>query len=321
MDLEDGYDLFPDSLDWNLERTIEEKDDETVHILSGIKSETGLPKLSELLNWKRNPRDTVRLQRDFTLHRESKLFGESIIFSAKFNSRNFDKRYGDIWEFVPEECQILEDDEMKSALSSEEVELLEEKFSLGVLQWNLARYEKRFVEAWDRLKDRNISMSDTSETTFSIVNAGWSDDLRMFINDLDVQDPNTTNLEWWEELRSVFLGRLIDIAGINSAELISRIADNLELEYQVAKDIDDDNFKVILILPGRITDSNGMVSENGAVAWDISGEDIKNADYVLHAECFDLNVIRISIAALISLFILRWIKALVWRKKKITPHE
>jgi hypothetical protein len=321
MDLEDGFDLFPDSLQWGLVRTVEENEDETVHILTGTQNFTGLLELEELMNWWTISQDTVKVRRGFSLHRESSLFGESIVFIAVFQSRNFDDRYGDIWEFVPEECRILEDDDLKGTLASEEVDLLEEKFSLGVLQWNLARYEKRFLEAWQLLKIRDKSILDTSETTFSIVRAGWSDDVRLYVNELDVDDPNTMNLEWWEDLRPIFLGRLVDIAGISSADLISRIAKDLEIEYQVSKDIDDDNFKVKLSLPGRITDSNGESTEDGFITWEIPGEELKNADYFIHAKGFEFNFLRISLAAFVSLLILRWIKILVWKKKRTQPNE
>ena len=319
MDLEDGFDLLPDSLQWGLVRTVEEKEDETVHILTGIKSFTGLSMLAEIMNWQKSPRDSVKVKRDFRLHRESRVFGESVIFEAKFISRDFDALYGDIWDFVPEECRILEDDDLKSVLSPKEIELLEENFSLGILQWNLARYEKRFLDTWQLIKRTGISITDTSETTFSIVKAGWSDDLRLYVNELDVKDPNTINLEWWRDLRSLFLGRLIDIAGIGAAEIASRIADDLEFGYQVSKDIDDDNFKVVLSLPGRITDSNGDSGENGTIEWAINGKDIKNSDYIMHAEAYDLNIMRISVAAILSLILLRWIKILVWKRKKAQP--
>jgi len=315
-DIEDGFDIFPDSIEWNINHSIEEKDDETVHIIHGSKIVENFSQLNQSIQWGSNPDDSVHVRRRFTIEKQIQLFGVSYVFHGQFASRRFDKTYGNIWDYIPQECRVLEDDETLAALPTDEIDLLEEKFSLGILQWNRIRYEKRFIRVWEILKSRVPDLPDTSNRTFSIGCTGWSDDLRCYMNELDIPDPNLVNLEWWSDLRPLFLGRLVDITGIEHADLIRRIANNLEKTYQISKDLEDDQYKVSISLPGRVVKSSGTKDEEGKPVWEVSGKDLMNKDAILMARTFELSIWRVAVAAVVMLILFRWLKRFFRRKSQ-----
>lgn len=320
IDLEDGYDIFPDSSKWDVTRETEEKDDETIHILRAKGIQSSYKDIGRHFDWS-EPDDSLHLEKSFIVEEKFALFGKKYLFEGILKSREFSTRYGDIWDFIPEECRVLDDEELKAQLDVEEIELLEEKFSLGILQWNLARYQDRFEKVWLEMKRRGHNLPDTSETVYSIAASGWSDELRLYMNELDVSDPNTVNLEWWEDLHQIFLGRFYDLIGVKNMEICSQIADNMEERYQITKDIENDSYKVELTLPGKISRTNGDKGENGMITWEISGQTLQNEDAVMLATSTEISTWKLVVAALIALTLLRWINRLIFsyasnKKKK-----
>lgn len=312
IDLDDQNELFPDSIAWKLSRRMEDRDDETVHIISGYLILDDFSSFDSVMDWHQSEGDSVFLRRDLTLKKTTGLFGESWRFNGILHSRKFVELYEDIWDYIPEECIKLEDEDARNALTTQEVELLEDKFALGVLQWNRNRYASTFVRVWSILTNSFPVTFDTSSVTFSIAYAGWKDDLHRYLNELDIPEPTTINLDWWEELRPVFIGRLIDITGPQSAEIINRIGMAIEKEYQITKDIQDNMYNFKLNLPGKLTQTNGSVADDGTLGWEIDGKELQNGDGVMFASTFVPSTWRLVLTATVAIFLivvfLRWLK-------------
>lgn len=313
LDWDDDGQLLPDSTLWNLVRTIEEKEDETIHVIQGSLNIDSLALLSNFWNWNNTQDDTSHLQRSFNVSTNSSLFGRYWIFEGKLKNRNFLNLYGDIWDFVPEECRVLENDELLSDLSTDEIEQLEQKFSIGVLQWNLARYANNFHRVWLKAQNAHKSLPDTSTIEYSIAHSGWRDDLHIYLNQLDVSSPKTVNLDWWEDLRSVFIGRMFDITGPAHIYEIKSIADSFEREYQISKDVEDDTYNILIKLPGKTLGGNGEKGDDGWYSWSFNGNTLLNEDATLTLKSFELSLTRVAIAAFVLILLLNLIKR---RKRK-----
>lgn len=304
IDLEDGFDTFPDSLAWNLTRSKEESENETTHILAGSLDLQEISGLNAALDWKTSADDTIHLQRTFNLKKTQKLFGIAYIFNVEFTSFKFDELYGDIWDYIPIECKALDDEDQLSKIPDDQVKILESKFAFGLLQWNRIRYENRFKQTWEILKSRIDDLNDTTETSFSIAFAGWTDDLHQYLNNLEIEDPNTVNLEWWQDLGPIFLGRFIDLVGVGPAEMLHRITDELEKKYQIAKDVEDDQFHITIQLPGKTYKHSGNLKEEGIIEWTIPGKDVLNTSFQLEAESIVFSYWRIGVTALIVILLI-----------------
>ncbi len=303
-DLEDGLDLFPDTLRWHLARTVEEKEDETTHILSGEIDIVGYSLLESTFDWRKSLQDSIYFLPQFSLKKDTGLFGVRYLFQCLLLSRDFDLKYGDVWKYAPPECRVLEDNPEQSGLGSEDIEELEEKFAAASIQWNIDRYKNRLFKVWVALKMSGAFIPDTSDAVFSIALAGWSDDLRLFLNDLDIPDPKVVDLEWWGEVKPMFLGRLVDLCGIDNAVLIRDLSVAIEKEYQISKDLKDDNFTFSVNIDGQTITTNGKKAEDGYYTWEVPGSNILNDSKVIELETYSFNLWRISASAILALMLL-----------------
>ena len=314
MDFDDEGQLMPDSLSWQVHKWTEKKDDEKEYHLEAFRSIDLSADLNSILDWKRNIHDTLYLKSDYKLEREQKIFGVTWHFRGILYSRNFKIIYGDIWDYIPSECKALEDENQKKSMSSDEIQILEDKFALGVIQWNISRYDNLFDRVWQKAAVHISGLKDTSETILSIARAGWAEDLHQYMNNLDIKNPSTLNLDWWSDLRPLFLGRLVDVTGSETADIFSRIGDSFEREYQITKDIEDDSYKFNLELPGTTSATNGSKGKEGQIKWEITGGDLQNEDKIMTLRTFELSIWRAVIAAFILILILNLIRRGIRKK-------
>lgn len=300
-DFEDSGQLLPDSARWHLQKRVEETEDQTLHITEGWSVVNRLDAIPTELNWARQSSDSLHLQRTVSVTKRFALVGDVYRCEGTFRARNFKGLYGDIWDYVPPQCRVLEDPARQSELTSEELEQLERAFALGVLQWNLNRYITRLDRVWGMVRDRLPGDADTSSTAYSIIRAAWEDDLRRYMNQMDMSNPTVVNLEWWSDLRPVFLGHFADLAGSDSLQAIIETADALEREYQISKDVEDDTYAIKLRMPGLVLVSNGSRDEEGWLTWEFEGKTLLDQDGVIRAATFDLSGWRVGVIVAVVL--------------------
>jgi|GEM_PF-1484262 len=277
-DLEDGLELHPDSTIWEMNRTVEEREGKTVHRITASARAVSVDDWGRLFDWARLPADTIYPSRSFILDLNRNPLYTIYRFAGLFGSREYLARYGDTWDFIPPECHALEDDESRQALAPGREEELEKMFALGIIQWNRARYERAFDRLWSIAQSRGIALPDSGSDVHSITRTGWADDLRRYLNSLDIPNPESANLDWWEDLRPQFLGRFADFVDPARIPMIGDIADALEQEYKATRDLQDDKFEVKASLPGILIRTNGDRESPRKVVWEFKGETLQRSD-------------------------------------------
>ncbi len=315
MDFNDDGQLMPDSTIWNIRTWTEKRNDETVHNVEARLRLADLLELNKQLNWQHSDADSVHLQSSFTVEKLPKLLGTIWRFTGVMFSRDFNKIYGDIWDYVPADCKALEDAKLMEKMTSGEIEILEEKFALGVIQWNINRFKRLFDRVWDAAMIHLPDLTETSETTLSIARTGWEEDLHQYLNELEIGEPSVANLDWWTDLRPIFLGRLIDVTGPQTADLLGRIGDAIEHKYQISKDIEDDQYNFIVTMPGKTISSNGSPSKEGHIKWELPGKELQNEDIIMTAKNFELSTWRAVIMIFLVVLILNYVRRLLFRRK------
>ncbi len=311
IDLEDGNELLPDSVQWSIERKVEESEDQTTYVLKGGISLSSTEELASALDWRKKSGDSIYFRPITSFSTRSILWGKILEFKTIIPSRKFNESYGDIWEFVPEECRAIEDEEALKLLPADDVKMLELKFGLGVIQWNRARYERAFDVVWNISQTKKLLLPDENQTGYYVAKAGWTDDIHTYLNSLDVGKPQTANLNWWADLRSQFLSRFSNLTDASSVVLVAEIADVIERKYLVSKDLDDDNFHFELTSPGFVSANNGSRTDQ-SVSWEFSGKDISNQEMVMVASTYQLDYLQITI----TLFIIGIVIVLILRRNR-----
>jgi len=305
VDIEDGNELLPDSAIWSIERSVEESEEETAHIIKGTRSIKSFQELSKILDWKKGIQDSIYFQPQVSMTSRTVFFGKRWDFSAILPSRKFNETYGDIWDYVPEECRAIENEDELKNLPSDEVKMLEKKFGLGVIQWNRARYERAFDYVWQVCNANNLLLPDENQTGLSVAKAGWIDDLHIYLNSLDVGEPQTANLNWWTDVKPQFVERFSNLIDTSIITRMVAIADAAENNYLISKDLEDDKFLFELSLPGLVSTENGEIEDN-LVKWEFSGKDISNDEITMIASTFQFDYLQISgaVALLFAAFFL-----------------
>ncbi len=319
VDMMDGTDLFPDTTLWQVKHITESDDRETTHIIEAFSHIEDPNLLSSLFLWSKNPADSLFLKKDFKLDIDRNILYHRWRFYGILSSRQFNNLYGDIWDFVPEECRLLEDNYQYEQMPSSDIDMLEKKFALGIIQWNKARYERIFERIFLKAQYRDSSLLDTSSDEYTIARSGWFDDLHRYLNQLDVPQPETVNLDWWKELRPQFLGRFADFLPAEKLNLIADLADAVEKEYHISRDIKDDVYRIKLTLPGWIIRTNGD-KESGSLKWEFDGEFLQNYDALINAESIEIdyiNIICLTIALVLLGIMYNYKKKL---KKKVNEE-
>lgn len=310
-DLFDGMTLFPDSTIWTITREIEEKEDETLYHLTASLSGVPVEKVTSLWDWKTSPADTLYFLPQIQTRRKGFFLIDRYYVEVTFPSRQYNELYGDIWEFIPEECRALEDVERLRSIPSSEVDLLQKKFALGIIQWNRARYIRAFDLVWDIARKRDIPLGDTTSDAYHITRSAWVDDLHTFLNQLDVPKPEIVNLDWWSDLRPQFIGHFADILPHQYLPIITDIANALERGYLITRDMQDDRFTFHAQLPGFILHSNGTRLSSRQVEWRLNGKELQNRSAILYAN--SLRVRPVPAVAILG-FIVGAIMGLLYRK-------
>ncbi len=296
IDMEDGLEHIPDSTIWNSSRSIKENDDETIHIFKSSLLLDSLELLSEALDWSKNSPDSVYLFKKAKVNVNEYFFLKIYTFYGYFQSRNFTHKYGDIWDYIPLECKVLENDNTVDAMTSSEVEILEKKYALGLIQWNRARYEQRFHKVWKIMKHKLADLRSIPQSSFSIAFSGWKDDIRQHLNSIDADNPDLLALEWWEDLRPQFLGHFVDLLGMENISLVEQVSESIDKDYRISRDLDDEQFELELILPGIALNSDGTKQDDGSLIWKFSGKELMDGDIDMHSQSIQLAYWNISLS-------------------------
>lgn len=312
-DIQDGRELLPDSASWHLLRSVEESEDQTTHIIEGGIDFNHPADIERGFDWNRKPSDSVYFRPQLILTSRRVPFGSVHKFLGRLKSREFNRFYGDVWEYVPPECRILENKELKEKLSEGDQEILEKKFALGILQWNRNRYERILDETVRVFRLRGELPPDSGSIAISIVRAGWESDIHSYLNNIELGQPETANLNWWSDLRPLFLGRLLDLVGASRIIEAGVIADAFEQQYQITKDLEDDSFIFDICLPGRMMKTNGDRSGD-TLHWEASGKDFQNTDIEMVAVSFlpDNGQIGVAVGVVILISM-----GLMWRNRRL----
>ena len=289
--------LLPDSARWQLKRTTENREDETVERLEASATISRYDSLRHYFDWRNSPADTIFLIPELTLDRRWHIAGQRWTFRAVLPSRRFKEFYGDETEFIPPECAaLLENDSLAETLPPEEVSRLEKRYAMGILQWNNERYLRRFDQVWEAVNKADTDLPAVAPETFSIARAAWAEDLHRYLNQMDVPaDPELMNLEWWAELKPLFLGHFVDLLGAEQIPVVIVVAEASEREYQISKSLKTDSYQVRSRLPGIRLKSPPAEREGEWLIWKCSGEELLNEDRSFFAASFQPSYWRVAL--------------------------
>jgi hypothetical protein len=242
--------------------------------------------LPETMGLRSAPGAEVFLEHPAKLKRTSLFFAVVFKFDGIFKGRNRTEIEGAKWDFIPEECRVLENDEDSLGLSEADRIVLKEKYAEGLLKWNKERYKRRIREILKRAQQQHPDIKVPDEWLNTAL-AETDSLIERHTSVLNFDELNLSDLEWWDDLApevNLILSENLNIIGDSTlkAEII-HIGELLEMRHQVTEDLMDESFEVRVDLPGRVLKSDAKAMDTGVLIWKFKGEDLADEDISLPA--------------------------------------
>lgn len=238
------------------------------------------------LGLKGAPWTSVFLQHPARLVRTPLFFLNIYKFQGSFRSRDRTATEGDPWDFIPEECRVLEGGE-DSLLTQADRAVLEEKYAAGLLIWNMERYKRRFRQILQTVLEEHPAKAPVRPEWVDSALTEVDSLMDTYATSIPTENIDLVNLEWWKNLSPqanlILTENLNSIGDSVSLAEIERVGDIMELRHRVNEDLLDDSFEVRADLPGRVVSSNASAMEVGVLLWKFLGEDLQDKDYDMQA--------------------------------------
>ncbi len=264
--------------------------------------------LPETMGLRSTPGTEVFLEHPTKLRRTSLFFAVVFKFDEVFKGRKRTEIEGEKWDFIPEECRILENDPDSLGISEADHIVLKEKYAEGLLRWNKERYKRRIREILERAQKLHPDIKVPDEWLESAL-AETDSLIEAHTSVLDFDELNLSDLEWWDDLSAevnLILSENLNIIGDSTlkAEIV-HIGELLEMRHQVTEDLMDESFEVRVDLPGRVLKSNAKAMDTGVLIWKFEGEDLADDDITLSALSLYLFADRIAgiLVLIVALFL------------------
>lgn len=313
-DLYDGKITLPTGLWWNVEtgvvRDSSGNDIYTYRASMRLRTARSLPSFYA-------PESThcpeIFLRHPVDFRRIDGWFGVLFLYKQTFQSRQKEVKYGSIWDYVDPECEILLQQDKADSLSEEERSRLEDLYLAGLVDWTRAMLLKRCTAVLERdlAMHRDVSFSqDRIEGALSAARAElaqWEPEMggtELLLGGEDLWDSIGRRALQSLSDRLEFVGNTTFFADLHM------LGDMLQWEYQITKDLEDDEFEVRLTMPGYVFRKNAEDVSRDTLVWEFSGTDIFNEDMIITAESVHVRwlpviLLGLAIVAVLTLFVRR----------------
>jgi hypothetical protein len=259
----------------------------------------------------------ILLRHPIDIERYDALIGILFRYHQTFINRQKDAKYGNIWDTIDPECRILLDDTKADSLPKEEKERLQALYLDGLIAWSRQMIVRRCHAILKRdlelhpniaLSPEQIKNAEQSVESFTLQWMPEDSGMSILLGEDDLWEtlgkPALNNMT--EELRYI---------GDSSfqADLVN-LADMYQWEYDITKDLEDDEFQVKIILPGYYISDNAKEKNGDTLSWEFSGKDFYNENVLLKAQSIYVRWIPMSIFGLVVLGLIIWLL-----RRKPTP--
>jgi len=320
-DLYDGKITLPTGLWWKVETEVVQdssgKDIYTYRASMRLRTPRSLP-MTYAPETSHCPDIFLRHPVDF--RRIDGLFGVLFLYKQTFLNRQKEAKYGSTWDYIDPECQILLEKDKADSLSEEERSRLEDLYLAGLVDWTRAMLLKRCTAALERDLEMHRDVSFTKDQIDDAILAAKSE-LMKWQPEMGGTELLLGGDDLWDSIGRQALqsvsNRLEFVGNTTFFADLQMLGDMFQWEYEITKDLEDDEFEVRLTLPGYVFRKNTEDVSQDTLIWKFSGTDIFNEDmgitaYSLYVRWLPVLVLGVALAVVIILLLRR-------RKSSVPP--
>ena len=314
-DLYDNNITLPKGFWWDVEtEIIQDSSGNPVHIhraRMNLRSPSHLPAVYA-------PESThcpeIFLRHPIYFKRVDALFGVVFIFKQTFINRQKQIKYGSIWDYIDPESRELLNSEQTDSLSEDEQARLEEIYLEGLVKWT----REMILRRCRLILLKNLEFHQ--EVSFSPQQiqrafAKAEESIRQWEPRLNGTELLIGAHDLWESVGkptlAVISQELEYVGDTTFFTDLSIVSDLYQWEFDITKDLEDDEFDVRISLPGFVFYNNADEKSQDTLTWKFSGTDIFDEDVVLIADTIYVRWLPLVILAIVVLAII----ILIFRKK------
>jgi hypothetical protein len=297
-DLYDGKITLPTGLWWETETDVEyDSSGNAVHIYRARMNLRSPRHLPQCYAPETTHRPDIFLRHPLYFKRVDTGIGVLFLFRQTFVNRQKDAKYGNIRDYIDPECRALLDGELEDSLSDQERARLESLYLDGLVAWSRAMVLRRC----QAILEQNLEFNpDTAFTPKQLKQAMAS--AEAYVREWVPEDGGigllAGDVNLWETLGEPAMSRIIEeLTTIGESRFFETLDYLQELDqwgYEITKDLEDDEFLVIITLPGTIFYDNANEKTQDSLTWEFSGTDIFNDDMVLKAYSMHIRWLPVS---------------------------
>ena len=313
-DLYDGNITLPQGLWWHIDTSVVQDSTGTpIHTYRAsmnLRSPRSLPSMYA-------PESThspdIFLRHPISFKRLDGILGVLFLYKQTFLSRQKEAKYGSVWDYVDSQCEVLLDQTKADSLPEEERTRLENLYMDGLIEWTRSMILRRCATVLQRDLEMHPDVSFSTEQLQNALTAArshlieWEPEYggtELLLGDGDLW--NTVGKQTLQVISDElnFIGKTTFFADMQM------VGDTNQWEFEITKDLEDDEFDVRLILPGYVFHSDADEVAQDTLIWDFSGSDIFNENkiitaYSIYVRWMPLSLFAIGIAIMIAICIFR----------------
>jgi hypothetical protein len=241
------------------------------------------------------------------------LLGVLFLYKQNFVNRQKEAKYGSTWDYVDSDCEVLLDKAKADSLPDDERNRLEHLYMDGLVEWTRAMILRRCAAVLQRDLEMHPDVSFSREQLQDALLAAkahlikWEPEFggtELILGDGDLW--NTVGKQTLQVISDEldFIGKTTFFADMQT------VGDTNQWEFEITKDLEDDEFDVRLTLPGYVFYNNADEVAQDTLIWDFSGSDIFNDDkvitaYSIYVRWLPVGLLAIGIAAIIAILVIR----------------
>jgi hypothetical protein len=249
----------------------------------------------------------ILLRHPIRLERYDALLGVLFLYRQTFINRQKDLKYGNTWDFIDPACQVLMNDSTADSLPKEEKDRLQALYLDGLITWSRQMIHRRCQDVLKRDLELHPEIDFSAEQIQNAEQSAESYILRWAPEDSGMSIMLGQD-DLWESVGKpamTILSEQLKYIGDSSfqADLMT-LSDLYQWEYEITKDLEDDDFQVKVILPGFILHDNATQKSGDTLSWEFSGKDFYNEDVRIKAQTLYIRWMPTSLAILVLLTII-----------------
>ncbi len=224
------------------------------------------------------------------------------LYQQTFINRGKEAKYGNIRDHLSPEFRAFLDSVSSDSLSEEARSLLEVEYLAGMIDWTRSMMIRRGQSVLTKALAMHPEVGFSREQ-LSNAKAIAEDYINQWSPNDDGESLLLGEIELWDSVGKPAMDRMVSaltfVGNTTFFADLEMLGDLLQWEFDITKDLEDDEFRVQITLPGIRFYHNADGKESGALIWEFSGEDFFDADVVIIARSIYLRWIPTTLFGLL----------------------